>query len=210
MSLGYPIVLDLSQRRIVIVGGGAVAARKASGVLAAGGVGVRAVALKFVRDFPGGVERINEAFEPRHLEGANLVFAATDSTATNDAVVKEARGRGVLVNRADADEEDPGDFSTPALCRSGPITLAVTAGSPALAAALRDQLAGVISNEWINLAEALVHVRPRIKGANLPIGRRREILRTLATSDAAAAAAGGEAALWEWAVGKFPELGSKA
>lgn len=186
------------------------AARKASGVLAAGAVGVRAVSPKFIRDFPAGVEKITESFEPRHLEGANLVFAATDSTATNDAVVQESRARGILVNRADADEEDPGDFSTPALCRSGPITLAVTAGSPALAAALRDQLAGVISNEWINLAEALVHVRPRIKAMNLPIARRREILRELATPEAASAAVGGDAALWAWAVAKFPELAAKS
>ncbi|MGA2583072.1 MAG: bifunctional precorrin-2 dehydrogenase/sirohydrochlorin ferrochelatase [Tepidisphaeraceae bacterium] len=206
MPLGYPIVLDLSRSRVVIVGGGAVAARKAAGVLAAGAAQLRAVAPKFVKDFPAAVERILETFEPRHLDGANLAFAATDSATANDAVVDEARKRGIWVNRADADDEDPGDFSTPALGRFGPITVAVTAGSPALAAALRDQLAGAIGNEWVNLAEALVHIRPTIKSSNLPITKRREILRSLATADAATAATGGESALWEWTVGKFPEL----
>lgn len=201
-------MLDLADRLTVIVGGGAVASRKASGLLAAGARRVRAVAPKFVRDFPAGVEQIPQPFSPSHLDGASLVFAATDSPQVNEAVVAEARRRGALVNRADGDEDEPGDFSTPAILRCGAITVAVSAaGSPVLAAALRDSLAGSINDSWVNLAEALRHIRPRIKSMRLPVARRREIFRALAGPDAAEAVGrGGADALWNWARQKFPEL----
>ncbi|MGD1276126.1 MAG: NAD(P)-dependent oxidoreductase [Tepidisphaeraceae bacterium] len=207
MRHGYPIFLDLSQRLVVIVGGGAVASRKAAGLLAGGAGRIRAVAPKFVRDFPEAVQKITQAFAPEHLDGAALVFAATDSPQTNEAVVAEARSRGILVGRADVDDDDPADFVTPAVLRSGAITVAISAGAPALAAAVRDSLAGSVTNDWVNLADALRQIRPRIKSADLPAPRRREIFRALATAEAAAAAAGGPHALWDWARGRFHELG---
>jgi siroheme synthase-like protein len=208
MPHGYPIFLDVSDRLIVIVGGGAVASRKAVGVVAAGARHVRGVAPRFARDFPACVEKIAENFSPRHLDGASLVFAATDSTPTNDAVVAEARQRGIWVNRADADEEQSADFTTPALFRCGAITVAVSAaGSAALAATLRDILSGALTDSWVRLADALKILRPAIKSLGLPIARRREIFRALATADAAAALAqSGLSGLWTWAAAGFPDL----
>jgi precorrin-2 dehydrogenase / sirohydrochlorin ferrochelatase len=106
-------MLDLCDRLVVIVGGGSVAARKAAGVLAAGAERVRAVAPVFAAGFPAGVERIEEPFREEHLEGAGLVFAATDSGEVNEAVVLAARRRGLWVNRADGlGVETPGDEGT--------------------------------------------------------------------------------------------------
>lgn len=204
----YPILLDVSQRKIVIVGGGAVAARKAAALHAAGARSVRAVAPKFVREFPPEVERKTASFEPADLEGAELVFAATDSSAVNDAVVAEARKRHIWVQRGDGEEDEPGDFVSPALLRCGPILVAVSAGgSPALAAGLRDLLAGSITDEWVNLAAALQQLRPRIKASGLPIARRREIFRALASDEAAGQLqSGGFSGLCEWLGQKFADL----
>jgi precorrin-2 dehydrogenase / sirohydrochlorin ferrochelatase len=209
VSQVYPLFLDVSRRNIIIIGGGAVAARKASGILAAGGKSVRAVAPKFVREFPQEVEKKVGNFEPADLDGANLAFAVTDSTAVNDAVVAEARKRGILVQRADGEEsDDPADFITPAILRTGPIVVAVSAGgSPALAAGLRDALAGIVTDDWVNLAEALKQLRPKIKSSGLPIARRREIFRALATAEASSElAAGGMVRLTQWAEAKFPDF----
>jgi precorrin-2 dehydrogenase/sirohydrochlorin ferrochelatase len=203
----YPIFLDLSLRRILIVGGGAVAARKAKGLLAAGAVAIRAVAPRFVRDFPAGVRKIDAAYSPGHLQDADLVFAATDSSQVNDAVVADARAAGALVQRVESDDDDAGDFIIPAVLRCGGICVAVSAGSPALAAAVRDRLAGAISDEWVNLADALRRLRPMIKSCGLPAERRRQVLRAMASQDAATAlSSGGTAALWAWARQKFAEL----
>jgi siroheme synthase-like protein len=205
----YPIFLDISRRKVLIVGGGVVAARKAAGLLAAGAVSVRAVAIKFVREFPDGIEKKVANFEAADLDGAELVFAATDSTAVNDAVVAEARRRGIWVQRGDAEElDEPGDFVLPAVLKCGPIVVAVSAGgSPALAAGLRDALAGSVSDDWVKLAEASKQLRPKIRNSGLPIARRREIFRALATTEAATALKdGGMAGLCDWLRGKFSDL----
>jgi len=201
-------MLDVSRRLVVIIGGGEVALRKARGLLAAGAENVRAVALQFHGDFPGGVERVLQAYRPEHLEGAGLVLAATDSPAVNAAVVGDARARGVLVSRADADEEAPGDFITPARLDRGPITVTVSAGSPALAAMIRDRLADGFDPAWPALASAMQAIRPRVL-ANGKMGglRRREALRTLATPQAMAIVSdSGKEGLWKWIVERFPEL----
>src|SRR5258706_10473453 len=120
-------MLDVTNRLVVIIGGGGVAARKARGLLDAGATRVRVVSPTFHKDLPAAVERIAERYEARHLEGAGLAFAATDSGETNDAVVADARRLGILVSRADVDEGEPGDFSTPAVVRKGAITVAFSA-----------------------------------------------------------------------------------
>ncbi len=66
MTQGYPILLDVADRRIVIVGGGAVAARKAAGLLAAGARRVRVISPKFDATMPQGIERIVGEFAPKN------------------------------------------------------------------------------------------------------------------------------------------------
>src|SRR5438874_10180418 len=159
----YPLMLDVSDRLVVIVGGGGVAARKARGILDAGGRRVRVVAPDFAPELPAGVERVRERYHPECLEGAGLVFAATDVPEVNDAVVRDARARGVLVCRADGNDAEPGDFATPAHLHRGEVTLAVSAGSAALAVRVRDALAAHFDPVWSRMAEAMLALRPAIR-----------------------------------------------
>ena len=203
------MMLDITDRPAVIVGGGEVAVRKAQGLLAAGATRVRVVSPEIAAEMPGEVERVREFFEPRHLEGAGLVFAATNSSDVNDAIVQEARRRGLLVNRADVAEKDAGDFATPAIWKRGPVTITVsTSGSAALAVKLRDDIAAKINPLHLKMASAMTSLRPVLRRArNLSPMRRREALRSLASDDAMAALkAGGMAGLKTWLKGKFPEL----
>jgi precorrin-2 dehydrogenase/sirohydrochlorin ferrochelatase len=202
-------MLDVSGRLVVIVGGGGVAVRKARGLLDAGATRVRMVAPSFREDAPTAVEKVTASYERRHLDGAGLVFAATDSPETNDQVVRDAREMGLLVNRADADEEEPGDFTTPAVLRKGPVAVTVaTAGAPALAAMIRDELAARFDPRWREMAEAMQTIRPALRGARfLAPDRRRAAFRDLATADALAAMnTGGAEALWRWLLERYPEL----
>jgi len=199
------MMLDLSQRLIVIVGGGGVAARKARGVLAAGAQRVRCIAPEFRSEMPAEVERVAEAFAPRHLDGAGLVFAATDSPQVNEQVVREAHRRGLLVNRADADEDQPGDFATPALWNSGSVSVAISAGgSPALAAAIRDDLANKIDPLHVAMADAMQVLRPMIRDSLLSIDDRRRLFRELAGPEAMGILGqGGLEGLRRWLVGRY-------
>jgi len=157
------MLLDVTYRPVVIVGGGKVASRKAAGLLAAGATRVTVVSPEFNADMPIGVKRVSERYRLEHLTDAMLVFAATNVPNVNDAVVAEAQARGILVQRVDGDDERPGDFTTPAVHRDGPLIIAVsTGGSPPLAAEIRDRLAERIDPIWPRLAEAMQQLRPLI------------------------------------------------
>lgn len=200
-------MLDVTDRAVVIIGGGAVAARKAAGVLEAGATRVRCVSPAFDPEMPPAVERVEATYDPAHLDGAGLVFAATDLPAVNDAVVRDARSRGVLVSRADADETDPGDFTVPARWRSGPVTLSVSAGgSPALAAMVRDRLSEKWDPRWTRMAEVMSWVRPRLRdAATVAPTLRREILRDLASDEAVEVlGSGGVKELVDWVIRRHP------
>jgi precorrin-2 dehydrogenase len=203
----YPLLLDVSDRLIVIIGGGIVAARKARGVIKAGAKRVRMVSPTFVSTIPAPVEKVEEGYDPRHLDGAGLVFAATDKPEVNEAIVLESRKRGILVARADADETEPGDFSTPAHFREGPVIVSVSAGSAALAAAIRDGIAERFDSRWAVLAELMQTLRPLVhKTIPNNADRRAKIFRALATEPAIDLAAGGLPGVLAWLAEQYPEF----
>jgi siroheme synthase-like protein len=200
------MLLNVSERLIVIIGGGAVAARKAAGVLEAGAKHVRVVSPEFREDFPPNVERVNEAYRAAHLDGAGLVFAATDDADVNDAIVRDAHARGLLVCRADSDDELPGDFITPAQFARGPVQVTVSAGSAALAALLRDLVAERWDDGWTRMAEVMVTLRPQLMGdARVDPHTRRAIFRSLATREALDVLnARGQEGLFAWLSSRHP------
>lgn len=207
MTASYPVLLDVSRWTVVIIGGGAVAARKARALLEAGAARVRCVAPQFCADLPPEVERVPQRYRPEHLDGANLVFAATDQPEVNQAVVQDAHARNLLVNRADVDEQEPGDFAVPALLRRGNAVITVSAGSPALSAFIRDQLNERFDSRWQQMADAMQHLRPLIRSAGVQIAVRREIFRQLATEEALnVLTAGGVEGLLNWLLERHPEL----
>jgi precorrin-2 dehydrogenase/sirohydrochlorin ferrochelatase len=183
------MLLDVSDRQIVIIGGGKVAARKAAGLISAGATRLRAIAPEFHAELNPMVERIPERYRPDHLGGAQLVFAATDSADVNQAVVRDAHARGLLVCRADRDHDDQddaaGDFVTPAQSWRGPVQVSVSAGSAALSALIRDAILMRWDEGWTNLAQAMQTIRPKVINASQhDAAKRTAIFRDLASGDA--------------------------
>ncbi len=180
-----PVMLNVRDRRCVVIGGGPVARRRAAALLAAGAT-VTVIAPQLdLSDLP--VTTIERAWQPGDLAGAFLVVIATDDPAVNAAAANEARQAGALVNRAD----DPaaGDLLIPAHRHEGPITLAVHTGgiSPAAAAAIRDELAAALDRDWITLLETIAPYRARIQETIADPAERRRRLTQLASPDALAA-----------------------
>jgi siroheme synthase-like protein len=212
MRYAYPMMLDVTDRLAVIVGGGTVAVRKAKGLLGAGARAVRVVSPEFHPDMPADVDRVKAEYAPGHLDGAGLAFAASDVPAVNAAVVRDARAMGVLVARADSVDDyddEAGDFSTPARFEAGAVIVAVSAaGSPALAARIRDGLGDRFDPGWAKMADAMLTLRPLIRHSpRLDAGRRATVFRDLASPEAlAAAVAGGRRGVVEWLSRRYPEL----
>jgi precorrin-2 dehydrogenase/sirohydrochlorin ferrochelatase len=143
----------------VVVGGGAVAARKARKLFQAGAeiVVVSPKILPALGDMSFVVHE--RPYEYGDLEGADLAFAATDSREVNAAVVREANARGIRINVADRPTE--GDFAVPSTLRRGGLQVAVSTGgaSPTLAKRIRNELEEVFGPEWAGVVKELEVVR---------------------------------------------------
>jgi precorrin-2 dehydrogenase/sirohydrochlorin ferrochelatase len=203
----YPILLDVRDKRIVIVGGGAVALRKAKKLAEAGANNLTAIAPRFAPGFPRNVRKITATFRPAHLANATLVFAATDSIAVNAAVAKAARKRNALLSRAD---DEDGDFKSGAAMQEGNITLCVWSESPALSAAVRDKLKERWDSNWSKMSRAMQTLRPMILKSGLSPQKRQSLLRDLACEAAMSKlAASGIKGLREWTKLKIWELSAK-
>lgn len=160
----YPVNLVLVGRRCLVVGAGAVAARKVEGLVAAGArvTVVAPVIGEGVRAFDG-VDVIERTYQTGDLEGAWLAIAATDDPAVNAAVRADGDAARIWVNAAD--EPDNCSVTLPAVVRRGPVTVAVsTAGrSPALASWIKGQVAEQLGPEVALLAEWLSEARDQLK-----------------------------------------------
>jgi precorrin-2 dehydrogenase / sirohydrochlorin ferrochelatase len=155
----YPIFLDLTGRRCVVVGGGAVAGRKARKLLQAQ-ADVVVVSPEVSAELESVAAEVRKRpYEAGDLAGAYLAFAATDSREVNAAVAREARDLGIPVNVAD--EPDDGDFALPSTLRRGKLQVSVSTGgaSPTLARRIRDQLEDLFGPEWSGLVEELARAR---------------------------------------------------
>jgi siroheme synthase-like protein len=136
----YPMFLDIRGKRVLIVGGGRVALRKAKGVREAGAC-VVVVAPEFVAEFVEmDVEQVRREFEDSDVEGTALVFAATNSRDVNRRVGEVAWARGIPANIADAPEEC--GFIVPARVEHDGLTIAVSTGGadPSRAAKMKKRL----------------------------------------------------------------------
>src|SRR5689334_16865575 len=94
----YPIFLDLAGKPVVVAGAGKVALRKATGLLEAGAqVTVVSPRIKpEFEDLPLTIKR--RRFRNADVEGAALVFAATNDRAVNHQVARAARRHGIPAN----------------------------------------------------------------------------------------------------------------
>jgi precorrin-2 dehydrogenase/sirohydrochlorin ferrochelatase len=155
----YPIFLNLSGRRCVIVGGGAVATRKIDKLLRAGAEVVVISSEVSPELAQMGAEIHLRPYEYGDLEGAHLAFTATNSREVNATVAKEAKERGVPINVADRPSE--GDFAVPSTLRRGRLQVAVSTGgaSPTLARRIMDELEESFGPEWAGVVEDFYKVR---------------------------------------------------
>ena len=174
----YPLNIDLTGRRIVVVGGGTVAERKVRGILAADAgpfismIAPEATAGLRVLAEAGRIVWQCERYAHGMLTGAFLVYAATDAPAVNAAVAAEAEEIGALVNVID--DAARSDFQVPATLRRGDLlpTASTGGGSPALARAIRMELEQFYPPSFEIWMERVAVLRAEMRKA-LPTSRAR-------------------------------------
>lgn len=183
----YPICLDISGKRCVVVGGGYVAERKVRRLLACGArvevVGKTLTSVLAGWKGQGKIVHLEGGYEDSFLAGAALVIGATDSEGVNGRIAADARKRGIPVNIVD----NPAlcDFILPSVVERGDLLIAVSTGgkSPALAAKLRGELEEAYGPEYAVLVEILGELRERVIAAGGPSAENRERFVTVVRSD---------------------------
>ncbi|MBM0233981.1 uroporphyrinogen-III C-methyltransferase [Micromonospora sp. STR1_7] len=147
-SSPYPLGLRLDGRRVVVVGGGAVATRRVPALLDAG-ADVLLVAPELT---PALRAHVNAArlrwaprrFTPEDLDGAWLVQVAIDDPAAAESVSAAAAERRIFCVRAD--DRTAATAWTPAVTRHGPVTVAVLGGGdPRRAMTIRDAIRDLLA-----------------------------------------------------------------
>lgn len=170
-----PVFLKLRYRKVVLVGGGPVAAAKLDGLLAAG-ADVTVVAPHIdgrIRE--AAVAIVTRAFTPSDLDGAWFVVAAAPPDVNRD-VRAAAEARRVFVNAVD--DPDSASAFLGGVLRRGPATVAVSTGgaAPALSGLLREALEAVVPDdvdEWVREARAL---RRQQRAEGVALSARRPLL----------------------------------
>ena len=181
---GVPLLVEAAGLQVLIVGGGAVAARKAA-VLHAAGATVLVVAPELCDAMSdlvlsGGVTVERRRYRAADIGSALLVIAATDDRAVNAAVAADARAACRMANVVDATEE--GTFATMATHRAGMLVVGVSAGVPAGAARIRDAIAERFDERYASALAEMGALRDRL----LADGRADEWRRaSAAVTDAA-------------------------
>lgn len=183
----YPILLDLTDRPVTVVGGGVMAEHKTAGLLAAGAevtvIAPRLTATLVDWSDAGRITWTRRRYRPGDLEGAFVVVAATDSNDVTQAVWEEAEARQTPLNAVD----DPPrcSFILPAIHRDGELTVAVSTGgrAPALAVRLRDRIVGIVGTGYAEHLELLGSLRATIADRFDTFSERRTVWYELVDSD---------------------------
>jgi len=162
----YPVFLELDGRRAVVIGGGAVAVRKARVLLNAGArlvvVAERIDNTMTVICQGKNAELIQSRYTKDYLAGAVLVIAATNNNQLNKQIYKDCQELEILCNVVDVPELC--DFFVPAVVKRGDLQIAIgTEGScPAYAGHIRKKLQKIFTEKHGQFLAELEELRKRI------------------------------------------------
>ncbi|VAW44487.1 Precorrin-2 oxidase @ Sirohydrochlorin ferrochelatase activity of CysG / Uroporphyrinogen-III methyltransferase [hydrothermal vent metagenome] len=188
-----PIFVDIKNQPCLIIGGGAVAARKADLFIKAGAK-VTVLAPELKTEMKHHLEQglvvwhpatFSEAVMPAQvnaLKTPKYVISATDDQAVNQAVYHYCQAHQIPINVADQTEYC--DFILPAIVERSPVTIAVSTGgrSPILARLMKTRLEALIPAGFGSLAGLLGRYRQQVKKSLPSPDARKAFWETLLQS----------------------------
>ena len=161
-----PVFLRLRQQRVLLVGGGHVALRKAQLLLRAD-----AELVVVANEICDELEALlvpphtayRRSYDENDLDGMSLVIAATDDDLVNRRVSVAANARKLLVNVVD--QPSLCSFIFPSIVDRSPLLVAVSSGgsAPVLARLLRARLETLIPSTYGNLVQLMGRYRDAVK-----------------------------------------------
>jgi uroporphyrin-III C-methyltransferase / precorrin-2 dehydrogenase / sirohydrochlorin ferrochelatase len=185
----FPVFLDLTAQKVLVVGGGEVALRKVV-LLERTGARITVIAPEVLpelkeRAASGAIELAAREFLPEDLNGARLVIVATSRRAVNRWIATLSEARGIPANVVD--DRKASRFIVPAIIDRDPVLVAIaTEGtSPVLARRLRERLEALLPANIGELAKWLRGLRRTAQRRLRDVGERRRFFEQLIDGEAA-------------------------
>lgn len=186
VKTGYPVILRLEGKSVVVAGGGKVAERKVVGLL---GTGAEVVVIS--PDATDEIQRLShegriiwkqKTFSASDIANAFLIFAATNSREINQSI-QESAGTRQLVTIAD--DPDGSNFHVPAHVQRGSLSIAISTGgaSPTLASQIRDQLEQQFDASYEGYLDFLASKRKWILKEVANPTLKRELLKSIVSPE---------------------------
>ncbi|OGH98848.1 MAG: hypothetical protein A2287_03250 [Candidatus Melainabacteria bacterium RIFOXYA12_FULL_32_12] len=177
MAQYYPIMLNITDKNCIVIGGGNIACRKVKSLLeySARVTVISSNLCNELENLKYKIKWISRNYEIGDLTNAYLVFAATDNQEVNKQISEEANKKGIPVNIADIPELC--DFIVPSKVEQGDLTIAISTNgkSPALAKKVRIELEEKYGSHYAEFLNIMSEVRQQSM-QEIPDGEKREAL----------------------------------
>ncbi len=174
-----PLILDLQGKKVVIAGGGRIAARKAK-VLDAEQADITFIAPEFseeVRELAAlrGYRLVERGAVAEDFGEAFLAILATNNREVNASLVRGLHESQLVCV---VDESGEGNVTFPATVRRGNLQIAVTSNgsSPKLTRKLKRELEEQFDFSWVSYTEFLAEYREVVKRLPLSFEEKGELL----------------------------------
>lgn len=149
----FPMFVDIADKRILMVGGGSIAARRVKTLLSFGG-DITIVAPEICDAMRVLIEQYNcrlikRKWQPEDMNGYHIVLAATNDRKINSEIGARCRANNQLVNVAD--DKSKCDFYFPGIVQQEDITIGIsTSGnSPAKVKQVREKLVKMLAGKSV-------------------------------------------------------------
>ena len=135
----FPIFIDLSEKKILVIGAGKIARRRIT-VLCRFTPTLTVIAPDSLPEIEalaeeGTIRLLRKSYEEEDIEGADIVFAATNDHDVNDRIHNDCKKHGIMVNVST--DRRKSDFYFPGIAAKGDIVVGVTASGKDHAGAKR-------------------------------------------------------------------------
>ncbi len=187
--LYFPLFFDLRSQKVLIVGGGEVALRKAT-LLARAGACISIVAPRVVPELErrareGTIDHVRREFLPEDLAGVRLAIVATGRRSLNRWIASQCEARAIPVNVVD--DRAASRVIVPAIVDRDPMLIAISSGgaSPVLARRWRERLEALVPSRIGELASWLSGLRAVARRRLRGVQERRRYFETLLDGAAA-------------------------
>jgi precorrin-2 dehydrogenase/sirohydrochlorin ferrochelatase len=183
----YPVMLNMENKKCLVVGGGEISYRKIMELLESGAL-ITLVSISINKNIKSLVDNklisyIQDNYHTAYLENTYMVVAATNNNKVNHEIFKDCSEKLILINIVD----DPKNcsFILPSKIRRGDLTITISTNgnSPSLSKIIREELEGRFDESYEVYLNILGDVRKEVINKVKEPWRKKEILETIVRSN---------------------------